>query len=115
MPAPPAPPVRTGRDTRVPPALTGRDCGAVRRQRLKKDIEESREILQKSVDQILERGQKLEDLVMKSSQLSMQTKMMCLPAPPRAPPRPASADAARRRYKSVNAKPGWFEECCGMT
>jgi len=60
---------------------------------LKKDMEESRQILQKSVDAILQRGQKLEDLIMHSNKLSMQTKLM---------------------YKSVNQKPGWFEECCGM-
>lgn len=60
---------------------------------LKKDLEESRQILQKSVDSVLQRGQKLEDLIMHSNKLSMQTKMM---------------------YKSVNQKPGWFEECCGV-
>ena len=51
------------------------------------------QILQKSVDQVLQRGQKLEDLIMHSGKLSMQTKLM---------------------YKSVNQKPGWFEECCGF-
>jgi hypothetical protein len=51
------------------------------------------QVLQKNVESILERGQKLEDLVMQSEQLSMQTKMM---------------------YKSVNKSPGWFEDCCGI-
>ena len=50
-------------------------------------------MLQKNVEAILERGQKLEDLVMQSEQLSMQTKMM---------------------YKSVSKSPGWFDDCCGM-
>jgi hypothetical protein len=50
--------------------------------------------LQQSVDAILERGEKLEDLVMHSNKLSMQTKMM---------------------YKSVQKKPGWLEECLGCS
>jgi len=52
------------------------------------------QILQQSVDAILERGEKLEDLVMHSNKLSMQTKMM---------------------YKSVQKKPGWLEECLGCS
>jgi len=59
---------------------------------LKKEVEESKKILEKSVEAILERGQKLEDLVKNSNKLSMQTKMM---------------------YKSVQKKPGWVEECLG--
>ena len=46
------------------------------------------------MEAILERGQKLEDLVKNSNRLSMQTKMM---------------------YKSVQKKPGWVEECLGCS
>ena len=62
-------------------------------ERIKKDMYESERVLQKNVEAILERGQKLEDLIQQSEQLSMQTKLM---------------------YKSVNKNPGWFEDCCGI-
>mmetsp|Transcript_45258 Transcript_45258/g.70960 ORF Transcript_45258/g.70960 Transcript_45258/m.70960 type:complete len:164 (+) Transcript_45258:251-742(+) len=63
-------------------------------ERIKGDIAESKQIMQKSLDTLLERGQKIEDLLMHSTKLSMQTKMM---------------------YKSATAQPGWFDDCCGLT
>mmetsp|Transcript_49025 Transcript_49025/g.153934 ORF Transcript_49025/g.153934 Transcript_49025/m.153934 type:complete len:262 (-) Transcript_49025:162-947(-) len=62
-------------------------------ERLKREIDETKHILQKSIDALLERGQKLEDLVLQSNKLSLQTKMM---------------------YKSVRQSAGWFEDCCGI-
>eukprot|EP00802_Teleaulax_amphioxeia_P025491 Tamp_26351.p1 GENE.Tamp_26351~~Tamp_26351.p1 ORF type:complete len:271 (+),score=68.39 Tamp_26351:25-813(+) len=62
-------------------------------ERIKNDMYQSEKVLQKNVESILERGQKLEDLIMQSEQLSKQTKIM---------------------YSSVTKSPGWFEDCCGI-
>jgi synaptobrevin family protein YKT6 len=62
-------------------------------ERIKRDMYEAEKVLQKNVASILERGQKLEDLIAQSEQLSLRAKMM---------------------YKSVNQSPGWFEDCCGI-
>lgn len=42
---------------------------------IKKDLEETTEIVKKTVDQLLERGERLEDLIDRSDDLSMQTQM----------------------------------------
>ncbi len=41
---------------------------------IRKDIDETREVLIKTIDQLLERGEKLENLASKSEDLSFQSK-----------------------------------------
>lgn len=42
--------------------------------RIQKDVDETKEIVKKSIDQLLQRGEKLEDLMQRSQDLSFQSK-----------------------------------------
>jgi synaptobrevin homolog YKT6 len=43
--------------------------------RIQKELDETKIVLHKTIESVLERGEKIDDLVMKSDGLSMQSKM----------------------------------------